>query len=148
MEIRKIKKYEMEEAISLTWKTFLEFEAPDYTEEGIKEFQKCINDKKWIETKDFWGAFDNGKLLGIIATDNYTHISLFFVDGNHHNKGIGRKLYNKICELNKSGFYTVNSSPYARKIYEHLGFEYTDKKQCINGIIFYPMKNNKVNNLK
>ncbi len=148
MEIRKIKKYEMEEAISLTWKTFLEFEAPDYTEEGIKEFQKCINDKKWIEAKEFWGAFDNGKLLGVIATDNYTHISLFFVDGNYHNKGIGRKLYNKICDLNKTGSYTVNSSPYARKIYEHLGFEYTDKKQCINGIIFYPMRNNKVNNLK
>ena len=140
MEIRKIKKYEMEEAISLTWKTFLEFEAPDYTEEGIKEFQKCINDKKWIEAKEFWGAFDNGKLLGVIATDNYTHISLFFVDGNYHNKGIGRMLFNKINTLNEDNYMTVNSSLFAHDIYKHLGFIDTDTEQCIHGIKFYPMK--------
>lgn len=39
MEIREIKKDEMKSAIDLIWKTFLEYEAPDYTEEGIEEFK-------------------------------------------------------------------------------------------------------------
>ena len=39
MEIRNIKNTEMKEALDLVWRVFLEFEAPDYTEEGIKEFR-------------------------------------------------------------------------------------------------------------
>ena len=38
MEYRKINKNEMEDVIKLVWKVFLEFEAPDYSEEGIEEF--------------------------------------------------------------------------------------------------------------
>lgn len=144
MEIRKIKEQEMPEALDLTWRTFLEFEAPDYTEEGIKEFKKSIDDKNWIAARDFWGAFENEKLLGFIATKEYNHIALFFVDGVYHKQGIGKQLFNKICELNETGTYTVNSSPYARGVYEHLGFEYTDSEQCVNGLRFYPMKNDSI----
>ena len=68
----------MKLAIDLVWKVFLEYEAPDYTEEGIKEFKKAIDDKNWISERDFWGAFENEELLGIIATKNYNHIALFF----------------------------------------------------------------------
>ena len=144
MEIRKIKDEEMPMALDLTWRTFLEFEAPDYTEEGIEEFRKSIYDEEWLSARDFWGAFDGSKLLGLIATKNYDHIALFFVDGKYHKNGIGRSLFNKICELNETGFYTVNSSPYARGVYEHLGFEYTDSEQCVNGLRFYPMKNDRI----
>ena len=30
----------MKDALELVWQVFLEFEAPDYTDEGIKEFKK------------------------------------------------------------------------------------------------------------
>lgn len=40
VKIRKILKEEMKKALELVWKVFLEYEAPDYTEEGIKEFKK------------------------------------------------------------------------------------------------------------
>ena len=144
MEIREIKEKEMPEALNLVWRTFLDFEAPDYTEEGIKEFKKTIDDKNWIAARDFFGAFENGKILGVIATKEYEHIALFFVDGKNHKQGIGKKLFNKICELNTTGTYTVNSSPYAKGVYKHLGFEYTASKQSINGLIFYPMKNDRI----
>ena len=49
MEIRDIKQAEMQEALKLVWETFLEYEAPDYTEEGIAEFKRCIEDKSWVE---------------------------------------------------------------------------------------------------
>ena len=39
---QKILKEEMGKALELVWKVFLEYEAPDYTEEGIKEFKKTI----------------------------------------------------------------------------------------------------------
>ena len=140
-EIRIVLKEEMKEALELVWKVFSEYEAPDYTQEGVNEFKKTIEDNLWIEERDFFGAFDeNNKILGVIATKDTTHISLFFVDGRYHKQGIGRKLYNKIEKLNTEGFFTVNSSPYAHEIYKHLGFIDTDEEQCVHGLRFYPMK--------
>ena len=141
MKIRIIKKEEMKDALELVWKVFLEFEASDYTDEGINEFKKSIDDNNWVNTRDFYGAFDeDNKLLGVIATKDITHIALFFVEGEYHKQGIGRKLYEEVKLLNKEGYFTVNSSPYAHDIYEHLGFIDTDTEQCINGLKFYPMK--------
>ena len=141
MNIRKINKEEINEALDLVWRVFLEFEAPDYTEAGIKEFKRSIDDKEWVNKRDFYGAFDeDNKLLGVIATKDITHIVLFFVEGEYHKQGIGRKLYAEVKLLNKEGYFTVNSSPYAHDIYEHLGFIDTDTEQCINGLKFYPMK--------
>lgn len=141
LEIRKILKEEMEEAIKLVWKVFLEYEAPDYSEEGIREFKKCIDNNTWINERDFYGAYDEkNNVLGVIATKDITHIALFFVDRKYHKQGIGRKLYNKIKSLNNNGFFTVNSSPYAHEVYKHLGFIDTDIEQCVNGLRFYPMK--------
>ena len=141
MKIRKIKKEEMKEALELVWNVFLEYEAPDYTEKGIKEFKKCIDDKEWVEARDFYGAFDEeNKIVGVIATKDLSHIALFFVDGNYHRQGIGRKLYDKVKLLNENNFFTVNSSPYAHEVYKHLGFIDTNEEQCVNGLKFYPMK--------
>ena len=56
----------MKEVLELVWKVFLEYEAPDYSEEGIKEFKKTIDDNDWIEARDFYGAYDeNNKVIQI-----------------------------------------------------------------------------------
>ena len=131
----------MQEALKLVLKVFLEYEAPNYTEEGIREFKKTINNSDWVQARDFYGAFDeNNKILGVIATKDITHIALFFVDGKYHNQGIGRKLYDKVKSVNKNGFFTVNSSLYAHEICKHLGFSDIGKEQCVNGLKFYSMK--------
>lgn len=140
MEIRKIKKFEMKKALDLVWRTFLEFEALDYTEEGILEFKKTIDDEYWIKEREFYGAYKNNEILGVIVTKDKNHIALFFVDGKYHRQGIGKKLYEKVLKLNKDDFFTVNSFPYAKEVYKHLGFEFTDDMQIINGLKFYPMK--------
>lgn len=144
MEIRMIRKEEMTVALDLVWRTFLQFEAPDYTEEGIKEFKRSIDDAEWVADRDFFGAFENNALLGVIATKEFQHISLLFVDGRYHRKGLGKQLFHHVCELNTTGTYTVNSSPYAKAFYERLGFEYTSIEQSVNGLKFYPMINNNV----
>ena len=140
MEIRDIKEKEMSEALKLVWETFLIYEAPDYTEEGIEEFRKVINDQEWISKRFFKGAFIDEKIVGVIATYNINHIALFFVDGNYHRMGIGKKLYKEVELLNNDDYFTVNSSPYAHEIYKHLGFFDTDSEQCIHGLRFFPMK--------
>lgn len=139
MKIKKIEFEKLDNAIKLTWKTFLEYEAPDYTQEGIEEFRKTINNKQWISSREFYGAYEGDDLLGLIATKDKSHIALFFVDGKHHRKGIGRKLFEKVVAENDKDYFTVNSSPYAKEIYEHLGFDCNDGVQCINGLKFYPM---------
>lgn len=144
IKIRNIKANEMQEAINLVWKTFLEYEAPDYTQDGIEEFKKAIYDDEWIKQRKFVGAFENDKIIGVIATRASNHIALFFVDGNYHRNGIGKKLYQYICRENKTGYFTVNSSPYAHEVYKHLGFVDTDIKQSVNGLIFYPMRNDNI----
>ncbi len=140
MIIREIKKEEMKEALELVWEVFLKYEAPDYTEEGINEFKRSIDDIEWVSQRDFYGAFEDNKILGVIATKDINHIALFFVKGEYHKQGIGRKLYEKVKSINNEGFFTVNSSPYAHEVYKHLGFVDTDVEQCINGLRFYPMK--------
>ena len=40
LEIRKVLNEEMKDALNLVWRVFLEYEAPDYTDEGIKEFKQ------------------------------------------------------------------------------------------------------------
>ena len=75
MEIREIKSNEMKEAMNLVWQVFLKYEAPDYTEEGIKEFHKCINDESWLSARKHYGYFENNKLCGVISTKDTTHIA-------------------------------------------------------------------------
>lgn len=143
MNIRKINKEEINEALDLVWRVFLEFEAPDYTEAGIKEFKRSIDDKEWVNKRNFYGAFDeDNKLLGVIATKDITHIALFFVEGEYHKQGIGKKLYETVKSINDKGVFTVNSSPYAHEIYKHMGFIDTAPEKYINGLKFYPMQAN------
>lgn len=140
MVIKKIPQEDMKKAIELVWRVFIEFEAPDYTEEGIKEFRKTILDEKWVKERVFFGAYEE-ELLGVIATKDGTHIALLFVEGKHHKKGIGKKLFQTVKELNTSHFFTVNSSPYAHEVYKHLGFvDTTKEEQVVNGLRFYPMR--------
>ena len=139
MKIKKIDFDNLDKALELIWNTFLEYEAPDYSNEGIEEFRKSIYEEEWLKAREFYGAYEDDNLLGLIATKDKSHIALFFVDGKYHRRGIGRKLFEKVYEENDKDYFTVNSSPYAKEVYEHLGFESTDDMQCVNGLKFYPM---------
>jgi GNAT superfamily N-acetyltransferase len=138
----------LQEALELVWKVFLQFEAPEYCEEGISEFhdfiqeesvrQKLLNDELFL-----WASYEGDRIVGVIAVRPPFHISLLFVDPQFHRRGIARSLFETVLEIGKSDGYreiTVNSSPYAEKIYRRLGFANTDSEQTVNGIRFFPMK--------
>lgn len=139
--IRKIRQEEIEKALCLVWKVFQEYEAPDYTKEGVEEFYKSIHDEKYLSMLCWYGAFIQEELVGIIATRNEgTHIALFFVDGKYHRRGIGKQLYQTARRENNSEKMTVNSSPYAVPVYHKLGFKDIDTEQVVNGLRFTPME--------
>ncbi len=141
MEIKKIENAQISEVIDLIWATFLQFEAPDYSEEGVRSFREFIEDKEIMSTLEFWGAYDNQELKGVIATnENRGHICCFFVKAQYHRQGIGRKLWEYLLANSRSEIITVNSSPYAVPIYHKLGFMDTDVEQLSDGIRYTPMK--------
>lgn len=70
MEIRKIDNEQILDAVALIWTTFLQFEAPDYSDKGIQSFRNFIEDKAILRTLEFFGAYEKEELRGVIATKN------------------------------------------------------------------------------
>lgn len=141
MQIKRIADDQIFSAIDLIWTTFMQFEAPDYSEEGIQSFRDFIEKKEIANTLEFWGAYDDNELKGVIATrEERKHICCFFVKAQYHRQGIGRKLWEYLLENNPNEIITVNSSPYAVPIYHKLGFVDTDAEQLSDGIRYTPMR--------
>ena len=139
MTIEEIKN--IEEALPLVWDVFCEYEAVQYPDSGKQAFWDAIHSKEYLKTLHAYGAYEDEKLIGIMATRNEgKHIALFFVDGNFHRKGIGRSLWNTVLENNTCKEITVNSSIYALEIYKKLGFVQMDDVCESDGIKFVPMK--------
>lgn len=133
--------FEIDEAITLIWKVFLQFEAPDYSDEGIQSFKDFIENEEILKTLEFFGAYEHNELRGVIATnENRKHICCFFVKAKYHGQGIGRKLWEYILNHSERNVFTVNFSPYAVPIYRKLGFIDTDTEQLTDGIRYTPMK--------
>lgn len=146
--IRPIHVSEWEEAMRLSWDTFIIYEAPEYSKEGIQAFKNFVRDpilkSLFIDGKyKVLAAFDGKLMVGIIGARNETHISLLFVDSEYHRRGIARNLVYMMFEQTKNEYgkreMTVNSSPYAVGFYHKLGFIDTDVEQTTDGIRYTPM---------
>lgn len=148
--IRPLKSAEVRPALALSYKVFMEFEAPTYSEEGVKHFvSDCIEnnafESNYTSGKHLMlGAFDGEKLIGMLAERNGNHICLLFVDKNYHRQGVATALMREMVvalKLKGADRITVNSSPYGVPFYKHFGFTETGKEQTVNGITFIPMVN-------
>jgi GNAT superfamily N-acetyltransferase len=147
-KIRPIMNNEWEEAMRLAWDTFLIFEAPDYSLRGVYNFKNFVRDpllKKMYTYGEYIaiGAFIDERIVGILGVRNVNHVSLLFVDRDHHHQGIGTSLMNKyFADARREGIthVTVNASPYAVGFYHRIGF--IDVKEEIekDGIRFTPMR--------
>lgn len=134
----------------LVWEVFSEFEAPDYSAEGVNTFKEFINPERLVNQITNNGfkiycCFEEDVLVGVLAFRDISHISLLFVKKSHHRNGIAKELLRiaitKILEGNPNlQEITVNSSPYAVRIYERLGFNATDTMQEKEGLKYIPMR--------
>lgn len=138
MEIRKLKSCEKGTAMELVWRVFQIFEAPDYPQEGVETFRTYVTAPEAVEALTVYGAFEKGKLAGVLAVRG-SHIALFFVDDALQRQGIGKALFRHFLADSGAKAVTVNSSPYAVTIYRHLGFRETAPEQMTDGIRCTPM---------
>lgn len=140
---------EWDDAMALAWRTFMKFEADDYTNEGVESFQNFITDSILhnmfvLGVYQLFVALIDKRIVGMISLRNETHISLLFVDESYHNLGIGRRLMEYVSNYVKTEeghhLLTVNSAPYATGFYHRIGFVDTGKMQMSDGIYFTPME--------
>lgn len=142
MTIQKMQPERLKEALDLVWRVFSEFEAPEYSEKGIATFREFIEldamkNRMAKGEIDLWYSEEDGVITGVIAMRKPSHISLLFVDKQHHNKGIAKGLVAAATSGHTT--VTVHSSPYAVEIYKKLGFVPTDCEQLEDGIRYTPM---------
>lgn len=164
MEIRPAKQDEWESAMALAWRTFLRFEASDYTPQGVDSFLDFISDttlnrmfimgnyKLFVAVEKQQKAADPAarkrmaeeeKIVGLISLREVNHISLLFVDEKYHRQGIGRALlhYAAMYLHEEKGkiFCTVNAAPYAVEFYKKIGFHAVKPEESKDGIRFTSM---------
>lgn len=133
---------------SLVGRVFDEFNAKQYSEEGIRGFYHYINPSMLIRRSQanhfVCTAKTEKRMVGMIEVKAYAHISLLFVDRQFHGRGVGRNLIRTAllkCRNKKPDVenISVNSSPFAVPIYEKFGFCIMGPDRTENGIYFTPM---------
>ncbi|MGL9726938.1 GNAT family N-acetyltransferase [Enterococcus sp. DIV0756] len=143
MKISRLDSSVLSEAKVLIKKVFMQFEAPDYSEEGVAHFMAYLDEEleKEFATNQLqlWGTRINQQLIGILAIRSAKHVALLFVDEDHHRQGIAKGMYQAMLSELSPKQLTVNSSPYAVPAYERLGFQRNDDEKTVSGIRFQPM---------
>ena len=137
-----------EEAMELAWRTFLKFEAPDYSKEGTEHFLEFISGQELYKMflcgeYKLLVARDEKKIVGVASLRTGSHISLLFVDEHYHKQGIATRLVAALQREFMTGEcvqLTVNAAPYAVGFYEKLGFIKTDDFKTADGITYLPMR--------
>ena len=148
-KIRMAYENEWEDAMLLAWRTFLQFEANDYGPEGVRSFEDFITDNTLhrmfvMGAYQMFVALHQDSIVGLISLRSNSHISLLFVDADHHRRGIGRALMGQLCEYLRTEMgirkVTVNASPYGVGFYHRLGFGDLGQEQISEGIRYTPME--------
>jgi hypothetical protein len=83
-------------------------------------------------------------LVGVLGVRNVHHLSHCFVSTAWHRQSIATRLWalaKQACyDGGNSGYYTVNSSTYARRVYSHWGFVSTGPAVTEQGLLYWPMR--------
>ena len=148
--VKEVADRDLRRALDLVNRVFSEFVAADYSEQGRNTFESYLKVKLQEVSaslksgdKKIWAYYKGDEILGVIATQSTSHISLMFVDKRYHRQGIARQLLDVALDWFKQNKdvvrITVNSSLYAVKAYERLGFLKAGEQQEKDGIIYLPM---------
>lgn len=149
IKIEELKDHDVADAWILVRNVFDSCVAPDYSKEGNLKYYSFVNPgfiANWKkEGRICLAAKAGAKIVGIIDVKETNHLTMFFVSTAFQNKGIGRKLLQEAiikCKAINPGlaYFEVNSSPFAVKIYEKLGFVKQSEEQEQFGIRYTPMK--------
>ena len=136
-------------AMKLAWDTFVRYDAPDYSQEGIQNFRNFVNDEMLRKMflaghYQMFVATDDGQCVGMLTLREKKHISLLFVNEYYHRHGVGSALIKFVSRYakNEEGLdrLIVNASPYAVNFYRRRGFKDLGPETTADGIRFTPME--------
>jgi GNAT superfamily N-acetyltransferase len=149
MNIQEIQSDDVENVSLMIKEVFSKFISPDYTKEGIAQFNSFV-DEGTIRERLAAGSLilvakEGETIAGVIEIREGSHIPLFFVKDGYQGKGLGNRLFRKAVKKNSEKnpaveVLTVNSSPFAVDIYKSLGFRNAAAMQVKSGIRYYPME--------
>ena len=138
--VRRLGPEEIPAALELCWQVFLEFDAPEYSREGVATFRASLEDRERTRKLKFYGAYDSSSLVGVLTMRAPQHIGDFFVRGSHQRRGVGRSLFQTMRQDYETQIFTVNAAPGAAEAYRRLGFVPTDTEQLTDGLRYIPMR--------
>lgn len=140
---------EWQSAMELARRTFMENDAPIYSDEGIRNFEdfiRCplLKDLHGGGAYDVYTAWDGDALVGMAALRQACHLSLLFVDPKRQREGIGGMILYYLCRqirtFTENESMTVNAAPTAYEFYRSHGFCATGLEVTENGIRYTPME--------
>ena len=142
-DIRWARENEWAPAMKMIWRTFLEYDGKDYTEEGIRNFFEFITDGDLYESflkgrYQLMVALVDGKVIGAGSIRSRNHLSLLFVDGAYHRRGVGSAIMYRLCDYlqREAGerYMSLKAAPYAVDFYKKLGFTTVRPEEEYSGI--------------
>lgn len=135
--------------MNLVLRVFTEFVAPQFSPQGIAEFEKFVRSDAMAERARAGNpillAASRQSIHGVIEMRENSHIALLFVEKSLQRKGIARELVHRgieICRKRNPEILriTVNSSPNACEAYQKMGFRRMGDESVQNGIRYIPME--------
>ncbi len=97
VEIRALGTEELEQALQFVWEVYARTEAHARSDEAIQDFLSKI-DFEYSALRmgegrlRFWGAFSEGKLLGVCAFSGLNRVHLLYVDPRAQGQGLATRL--------------------------------------------------------
>lgn len=146
---RRVKPEEVKSALNLARKVFMEFMEPIYSSGAINKFILDYIENKTYINNYVTGkhlmlvSFDKDRIIGLVAEQGNSNISMVFVDKAYHRQGVATYIMeNMVVELKLKGFnkIMINSSPYALPFFHSFGFNSINTEQSMDGFIFTPMQ--------
>lgn len=117
--------------------------------EGAEQFLAAISEasvQSYISAPNFayFVAESEGRLVGLVAMRDNSHLYHLFVEQSYQGKGLARELWQLVkaqaIQAGNPGKFTVNSSLNAVPVYERFGFKASGPKAEMHGIAFQPMQ--------
>ena len=120
-----------------------EFISYEYTDQGtavmLKSMTPEIIRSNIEQSYKYFVAEERNRIIGVLGFKQGYHLFHCFVNKKYHRKRLGKRLWQHWLAGSKPERVTVNSSKYAIKFYQALGFKSNHEIFEKNGVICYPM---------
>lgn len=148
MKIREATVDDAEDISAIVYALSEKYIAREFSAQGRETLLKSmmpVEIKKYIESGYRYHVAEmDGQIVGVVGVRENRHVYHLFVVEAHHCKGIARQLWKVAMEACRLagywGEFTVNSSRYAKPLYERLGFVARSGAEEKNGVVSIPMK--------